>query len=562
MEKKINISIVVFFLGLIFTNTAIFADSLGLDQHPGWSRTRISLLLFGVLIILCAVLYHLYMDKFHSIARKTKVIAESIPVQYLILPIVIIVILIYVWFGSSGRWTIWKSNTHYYDGLARSFLNANLYLPIEPDLKLLTLSNPYDPVARKGIEIPADVSLYKGKFYMYWGPVPALILTAIYFFFHMRLVVGDLFLTFAFICGIFLVQIILLLTIWNLYFRNLPRWILYTSIYLIGLAGPLMLLRHNYESAMIYETSITGSQFFFMGGLLAALTAVIKPFISSWRLATAGILWALAIGSRQTSAAPIAFIIFILTFWIFKTNTWSFKKATKLLLPLGLPLAFGFVCLGWYNWARFGSLTETGYYYQLAGPNLREHYNKLFSLTYIFQNLYNYLFNPIDFTLKFPFVFMLKGSETPIFFFYSLPDVYNAQPIAGLFYTFPFAIFAVVPFFLLDLRRKANINCDQMRLNLITISLGGSALIAFGLLLMFFWSGMRYWGDALPSLMSLSVIGFWQGYQSLSDYKSLITKLYAVFGALLASASILISTLLAISTNSRLVNLLLRYFLP
>ncbi len=52
---------------------------------------------------------------------------------------------------------------------------------------LLALSNPYDPDARKGIpglqvEQPGtiwDMSLYDGRVYLYWGPAPALLLSAI-----------------------------------------------------------------------------------------------------------------------------------------------------------------------------------------------------------------------------------------------------------------------------------------------------------------------------------------------------------------------------------------------
>ncbi len=543
------------------TGAAIFANALGLDQHAGWSRARIGLLLFGVLIAICGVICYRYADEAHSKARKIQTIVDSLPTQYFILPIVIVVILVYTWFGSSGKWSTWKSSTYYYDNLTISFLNGDLYLPIEPDPQLLILPNPYDPLIRGGIEAPADISLYNGKFYMYWGPGPALILAAIYLFFHGR--VGDLFLTFVFVCGIFLLQTMLILTIWNRYFHNLPKWTLYISILLMGLAGPLILLRHNYESAKIYETSITGGQFFLMGGLLVALTAITRSSTSSWRLATAGILWDLAIGTRQILAAPVGFMILMLTFWIFRANAWSLKKTTAQLIPLGLPLVFGFVCLGWYNWARFGSITETGLYYQLAGWNLRGYYNELFSQAFVFQNLYNYLFNAIDFTSKFPFVFMLLGSEIPIFSFYSVPDVYNAQPIAGLLYIFPFAIFAVVPYFALVFRRESvqilvDVS-DRQNLNLITLSLSGSFLIAFSLLLMFFWVGMRYLGDVIPSLMTLSVVGFWQGYQFLAR-KPLTNRLYVIFGVILASISILLSILLAISTNSGLIKLILHRF--
>ena len=557
MKTKITVSVIVLIFGVLLAGIAVLADTLGLDQNAGWSRARIALFLFGALIMLCAVLYYRYADKIHTLSHKIQIVTESLPTQYFILPIVIIVFLIYVWFGSSGKWTTWKSSTFYYDSQARGFLNSDLYLPIEPDPQLLTLPNPYDPSARAGIETPVDISLHNGKYYMYWGPVPALLLTAIYPFYSGQ--IGDFALTFGFVCGIFLLQTLLLYSLWKQYFGRLPRWTLYLSILLMGLAGPLMLLRHNYETARIYEASITGAQLFFVGGLFVSLTALRRSPISNWKLAIAGILWALAIGTRQIVAVPVGFVVLILALWILKINDWSIKKSTQL-IPLGLPLAIGFISLGWYNWARFGSITETGLYYQFAGWNLREHYNELFSQVYIFQNLYNYLFNPIEFTSKFPFVFMSQGSETPIFSFYSLPDIYNAQPITGLLYTFPFAIFSAVPLLGLFFRKRfAQISADaddQTRLNLIVLGLGGSSLLAFSLLMLFFWAGMRYWGDASPSLMALSVIGFWQGYKYLAD-KPLLGGLYITVGVFLASMSILLSTLLAISTNSGLVKFII-----
>lgn len=557
MKTKITVSVIFLIFGVLLAGIAVLADTLGLDQNAGWSRARIVLFLFGALIMLCAVLYYRYADKIHTLSHKIQIVTESLPAQYFILPIIIIVFLIYVWFGSSGKWTTWKSSTFYYDSQARGFLNSDLHLPIEPDPQLLTLPNPYDPSARIGIETPVDISLYNGKYYMYWGPVPALLLAAIYPFYSGQ--IGDFALAFGFVCGIFLLQTLLLYSLWKQYFGRLPRWTLYLSILLMGLAGPLMLLRHNYEAARIYEASITGAQFFFVGGLLVSLTALRRSPISIWKLAVAGILLALAIGTRQIVAVPVGFVVLILALWILKINDWSFKKSAQL-IPLGLPLAIGFISLGWYNWTRFGSITETGLYYQFAGWNLREHYNELFSQVYIFQNLYNYLFNPIEFTSKFPFVFMSQGSEIPIFSFYSLPDIYNAQPIAGLLYTFPFAIFSVVPLLRLFFRKRfAQVSVDaddQTCLNLIALGLGGSSLLAFSLLILFFWAGMRYWGDAYPSLMALSVIGFWQGYKYLVD-KSLLGGLYITVGVFLASVSILLSTLLAVSTNSGLIKFII-----
>ena len=57
---------------------------------------------------------------------------------------------------------------------------------------------------------------------------------------------------------------------------------------------------------------------------------------------------------------------------------------------------------------------------------------------------------------------------------------------------------------------------------------------------------MRYVEDFMPALTLLSIIGFWQGYQLLSqDPKR--GKTYATLGVILAGVSILAGTLLALS---------------
>jgi hypothetical protein len=233
---------------------------------------------------------------------------------------------------------------------------------------------------------------------------------------------------------------------------------------------------------------------------------------------------------------------------------------------LSLPLALIFAGLGWYNWARFDSITETGFSYALAGVDIQKHYTELFSQSYVIQNLYNYLLNPPGLMSKFPFVSMLDGSESPIFPFYTVPEFYYAQPMTGLLYRFPFAVFAIIP--LISLLPKlfkgkpAEIllgGNDHSLSGWITLNLSGAFFIAFCLLMVFFWAGMRYLGDFIPPLIVLSALGFWQGYQLL-DHKPLVKTFYILSGFILACFSILISTLLAASTNAGLVDLMINSF--
>lgn len=482
---------------------------------------------------------------------------KSVQNYLFVIPSLLMLILFYAWFSSLGSGGHSGVTTYYYAYLAEAFLNGNLHLSIQPDPNLLAIDNPYNPSARielekLGIVTPIDFSLYEGNFYLYWGPVPALILAAIQLFSHQQ-PIGDFFLAFAFGVGIFLAQSLLLLAVWDHYFRTLPKWTLQLSILLAGLTWPIALLRHDYDHARVYEAAIAGGQFFLISGLLMAFTAVARPSIPNWRLVSAGLLWTLAIGSRHILVAPICLMIILTAFWLIRTKA-GFVAITAKFISLGLPLALGVAGLGWYNWARFGSITETGFSYALAGVDIQEHYTELFSGLYIIQNLYNYLFNPPGFMSTFPFVSMLKGGKNLILPFYMGPNFYYAQPITGLLYLFPFAVFAAVPMIaLLSNLFKGNPTENLLEgknhrlLVWITLNLSGSFFIIFWLLMIFFWAGMRYMGDFVPIMAVLSALGFWQGYW-FSAQNPLAKNLYILFGIILAGVSIFISSLLAIST--------------
>lgn len=74
-----------------------------------------------------------------------------------------------------------------YERITESFLNHRLDFDMEPDPKLLAMENPYDPQARIDNEVPFrwDSAFYQGKYYMYFGVVPVLLL-----FLPYRLITG------------------------------------------------------------------------------------------------------------------------------------------------------------------------------------------------------------------------------------------------------------------------------------------------------------------------------------------------------------------------------------
>jgi len=73
-------------------------------------------------------------------------------------------------------WAADRNNMwHHYEYLTEGFLAGHTYLPVEPAPELLRLSDPYDPAANAKYRL-WDASLYRGRYYLYFGPGPAVAL--------------------------------------------------------------------------------------------------------------------------------------------------------------------------------------------------------------------------------------------------------------------------------------------------------------------------------------------------------------------------------------------------
>ncbi|HLO15930.1 MAG TPA: hypothetical protein VK206_13940 [Anaerolineales bacterium] len=529
--KKVSVFLMV---GLLVVGIAVFTQELGLASNSSWYKGRIVVLIFGLFVALIPWV------PWKRLEAREKIIQSDL----FVFPALLIVIGIYIWFMSVSH----NSTSNYYALLATSFQQGDLSLPLRPDAALLALPNPYDPAARQGVKAPLDLSLYKGKFYLYWGPAPALLLAVIEPLFPGK--VSDAYLLTGFVCGIFLLLFLLIMHIWEQFFPEISKRILILSILIAGLISPSLWLL---SQPKIYETAIAGGQFFFIAGLFSAFTALDRPAPSSWRLVLAGVFWSLAVGTRSVLIFPIAFMVLMIIYWLIRTYRQSFLKLIIGLLPLGLSLLAGAVAFGWYNWARFGSIAETGFSYALAGPYLQKHLNELFSPAYIFQNLYNYLLNPFTVKQSFPLLYPLRGMIQAVLPWQVLPEIYSAQAITGILCAAPFTVFAIIAIAVLlkQLFRKNQVDLFSESLKIsplrwITTSLIGSFVFSFLCLLMFFWAAMRYAEDFVPTLTLLSIIGFWQGHRSFSQ-KVKKGKMYALLGIVLASISIIISIFLALS---------------
>ena len=255
------------------------------------------------------------------------------------------------WVG--GPASNWRGQTpEYYALLTDAFLAGQTSLLVQPPAELLALPNPYDPT-RNGEYRLHDASLYHGKYYLYFGPTPALVL-----FLPFKVLTGShlpssvavaLFCTGGFACSCGLFFLLAKLEKWDI-----PAWFASAVVISLGTApGVVFLLAHT----SFYEVAIAAGYCFVMAAflLLAHSLGQDRPRVSS--LAGAGLCFGLAVGCRPNYAPFTILMVVLVTLRIRSPKT-------PALAYMG-PLVLCGVLLAAYNYARFQNPFELGLRYQL-----------------------------------------------------------------------------------------------------------------------------------------------------------------------------------------------------
>ncbi|MEW6402157.1 MAG: hypothetical protein AB1649_10175 [Chloroflexota bacterium] len=511
-----------FLLGLTIAGVIFFANQLGLDKDPVWGMRRYVLFAAGVLIAVISLLYR--QDNLLGRLIHTAEGRFSLATGFLVIG----VLAVYVWCVSVGLWITWPRLTNYYDLLGTAFSHGQIALEVPPPAELLELDDPYNPENRWDIDVLWDMSYFDGKYYLYWGPAPALLVALVKPFYAGE--VGDNILSFFFFTGIFIFLTLLILEIWKNYMAETPRWAVLLGIAFVALMNPIPFALLD---SMIYEAAIGGGQFFFVGGLYWVITSFRRP--SAIRLALAGVFFGLAVATRNVLLIPVAFLGLVVLIWAIKSHR---HQAIRFVLAAGLPIALIGVGMAWYNYVRFGSISEFGLRYQFTSFPLHDQIDETFSAAYIPPNLFKILLNPMERRDSFPFVRTTRWAG-PSWLEWDYPEFYllYAEGITGLLFGSPFVIFAVAA----GIRRKKEMNW-------ILLSLAGSAFLAFAVLQFFFYTVMRYHLDFLPALALLALIGFWNGLNLLRT-RPVLKWLQAGFGFVLFAYGLSVSYLLTISSH-------------
>ncbi len=334
--------------GLTAAGAAVYATQLGLDTNPDWGPSRKLLLLAGLGVAVGAWLPVVvgrlgrpaagesYLDRAVSVLTGVRNwlaaapmvqgfvaglvkagaslsgAAHTLPIlrqltatpRRTALSLCLLVwlgsVATFVWIGSVGTWRQWPATTADYDLLAQGLLHGQVSLPIQPSSEFLALPDPYAMQSRQFMPPIWDVSYFKGKFYLYWGPVPAAV--AAIFRAATGMPIDDGMLTLAFGAGVSLLGLLCLLAMWERWAGGLPAWTILPPAVALAWAPPLVWL---FSRAAIYEAAIAAGQCFFLAGLLVLIPSLFGRPVSLGRMAAGAALLTLTIGSRLEPRAGV-----------------------------------------------------------------------------------------------------------------------------------------------------------------------------------------------------------------------------------------------------------------
>jgi hypothetical protein len=414
----------------------------------------------------------------------------------------------YVWTAATTapiRFTSGADGVH--GQMADAFLHGHVDLGDAPD-DFGSLINPYDPdqngVNDRNLALH-DLSYHDGKLYSYWGPAPALLLFAparlLGFAFSQTLAVAG----FAFLGLLF--SVLALLTLQRRFAPDAAAWKVHGGIVLLGLANvvPYMIRRPDK-----YELAIAAGLCFAMLATWLLLSALLRQdgrAPSLRRLALGSLALGLAVASRPSHVLTAAGLI-ALSAWLLR-GTARDRRGRTVAALLGPVAAIG-VLLALYNDARFGSFTEFGLRYQLAGVDVTA--RDSFSLSYLLPGLWYYVIAPPRLVPLFPFVEL----PPPPYYPGHVPKVYDGvEPTGGLLVLAPILLLLVAAPF------RARAMEPALRAVLLTFAAVSAALAVFAAVA--FWGAtMRYEVD-FASFLLLGAVLLW-----LRTRRRWITRLGAV----------------------------------
>ena len=377
-------------------------------------------------------------------------------------------------------------DTDYYNLLTDAFLAGQTSLLEGPSPELLSLPDPYDSAANQPYR-KHDFSLYKGRYYLYFGATPAVTLFAPFRLLTTTALpqrLGALY--FAFLA--FVVACLLLKMLLAELLPRTRRWMYYTACCVLGFVNSFP---HLLRRPAVYEVAISAGQFYMMCAIYVVCAAVLKKgWATGRRLLLGGVALGLAFGARPTMLFVLPVAALLLVFPV-ELSTHQ-RRRNLAVFAAGFALIAG--CVAIYNWNRFDSPFQFGNTLQLAAFDSKK--IKYFSAERVPANLWFYVACPPAIKAKFPFVF-LEPDPPP----YGLPPNFlGPEDVEGILFACPIVL--ILPFL-------TRIYRGNRRREFLAIT---CSMAAAGFVLMVFTASlaatMRYLADFSPLIAIASLLGW------------------------------------------------------
>ncbi|MDI1353234.1 MAG: hypothetical protein PSV35_10795, partial [bacterium] len=370
----------------------------------------------------------------------------------------------------------------YHQLLADAFLHQQLHLRVVVRPELLALADPYDPDLNAPYRI-LDASFFKGNYYFYFTPLIALLFEMPFkvlsgYYLSESLLLAIL----CFIGFIFSVYTLRRLCYFSGVQLSKPMEVITVLTLAFGTTIPLLL-----NNPLVYALSSALSYAFLMMATFFLVNVLYRSSSDKWKLnlLIAGISLSLCFMARpnQLFSCLTLFFAFVFLFYIIRHE--NIKHLDIKSLFLLVPLVIIGLIMACYNFARFHSLFEFGFSYQLRASilspvNIMSYINSL-------SVLFVYLFEPWAINLTFPFIHFLNS---PIALFGPAQNGY----LIGLFFL-PVYWLAIHPLFYISYLKQFN---SQLWISVCMFGVGCVSLFIDAVLT---GATIRYMVDFLPSML-------------------------------------------------------------
>ena len=311
-----------------------------------------------------------------------------------------------------------------YELMAEAILASRIDFAYGDEAELDALENPYDPNERdeKGVQYHWDHAYYNGRYYMYFGIVPVLLV-----FLPYRVITGTALTTFRatqFFAAVIIAGIFALFRLLSKrFFKKMPFG-LYLSL---SVAFSVMSIWYAMAEPALYCTAITAAVALEVWSIFFYIKAVYWEKNENKQILFAAIgalLGALVFGCRPPVA--LANIVVIPLLFVFlKEHPFSKKLAGKLALA-ATPYLLVAMGLMTYNYVRFDNPFEFGQAYQLTVTD---------------QSNYSLAINGSQ------LLRMVNETINHFFAFKNLTETFPYIQTSSVFFNFPILFFSIIVLF-------------------------------------------------------------------------------------------------------------------